>query len=85
MPALIFCLTRYAAFAQLARRGLCASNGYEQLPVVVQSRLGTVPLVSLINEVNGEPLSFLAGSAVARANRTDLNTLEDINNQRVSA
>ncbi len=52
---------------------------------MVQSQLGTVPLVSLINEVNGEPLSFLAGSAVARANRTDLHTLEDINNQRVSA
>ncbi len=65
--------------------GFICCNGCEQLPVVVQSQLGTVPLASLINEVNGKPLSWLAGSAVARANRTDLQTLEDINNQRVSA
>lgn len=57
----------------------------EQAPTAVQSQLGTVPLVSLVNEVDGKPLSWLAGSAVARANRTDLQTLEDINHQRVSA
>ncbi|DBA92675.1 TPA: hypothetical protein ACH3X1_002887 [Trebouxia sp. C0004] len=52
--------------------------------VCLQSQLGTVPLASLINEVNGKPLSWLAGSAVAKANRTDLQTLEDINNQRLT-
>ena len=55
-----------------------------KLLVAVQSRIGTVPLVSLINEWYGEPLNHLAGSAIALASRKDLVALKDIKNQRVS-
>ena len=56
---------------------------------VVQSRFSLVPLVSLINKYQDKyvdkPLYSLAGAAVALATRTDLQTLPDIKNQRVSA
>lgn len=53
--------------------------------VYVQSRFGLVPLVSLINKYEGKPLYSVAGAAVALAGRNDLQTLQDIKNQRVSA
>lgn len=52
--------------------------------VCLQSRIGTVPLVSLINEWHGEPLQHLGAAAVALASRTDLQTLKDVENQRLT-
>ena len=56
-----------------------------RLPAVLQSRIGTVPLVSLINEWHGEPLQHLGAAAVALANRSDLQVLKDVKDQRVSS
>lgn len=52
--------------------------------VCLQSRFGLVPLVSLINKYNDQPLYSLAGAAVALATRSDLQTLPDIKNQRIT-
>lgn len=51
----------------------------------LQSRFGLVPLVSLINKYEGKPIYSLGGAAVALASRNDLQTLQDIRNQRVIA
>ena len=51
--------------------------------MVLQSQLQTQPLASLISYENGQPVSVLAGAAVALANRSDLNVLSDIEHQRV--
>ena len=50
---------------------------------MLQSQLQTQPLASLISYENGQPVSVLAGAAVALANRSDLNVLSDIEHQRV--
>ena len=52
--------------------------------MLLQSELGVVPLVSLVNEYQQQPLHSLGGSAVALASRSDLQTLQDIRDQRVS-
>ena len=51
--------------------------------LILQSRLQTQPLASLIGFTAGQPVSVLAGAAITLANRTDLNVLSDIAHQRV--
>lgn len=57
--------------------------GCQAVIVLMQSQLQTQPLASLITYTAGQPISVVAGAAIALANRSDLNVLRDIERQRV--
>lgn len=59
------------------------SCSYQATSASMQSQLQTQPLASLIAYTAGQPVSVVAGAAIALANRSDLNELKDVEHQRV--
>ena len=54
--------------------------------VLLEHRLGlTQPLAGLVTEYQGVPMSGFGGTMLIKANRTDLNTLNDIRGKRIGA